>query len=185
MSERKLPHDLNIHEMKALLDVRKSLRDQAIFEVLYAGGLRVSEVIGLETRYLNLEVGMMLVMGKGRKERYVPLRDKSVEACKKYAEEKKKLGFQTVTFFVSRRGVRLSRQSVWQIVKKYALMTNIVKPVYPHVFRHTFATEMLDNGANIRVVQELLGHSDISTTQIYTHVSRAKLKQVHNEFHPR
>ena len=188
---KKLPHFLTKPEMEAILkapDAKKpaGIRDRAILECLYATGTRVSEIVGLKLGDVNLESTFLRCFGKGGKERIVPVGKQAVLACREYLEKvRAKQKAKTEHFFIGKQNSGLTRQSVWQIVKKYARQTGITKPLTPHTFRHSFATHLLEGGADLRVVQELLGHSDISTTQIYTHVSRDHLKSVHARFHPR
>ncbi len=185
---KKLPQFLTQAEMEEILkqpNTRKErgLRDRAILEILYAAGARVSEVTGLLKDNVFLSEAFIKCRGKGSKERLVPLGKTAIEFATRYLE--KRVQSNCPNFFLNPRGLPISRQFVWKIVKKYALAAGITKLITPHTFRHSFATHLLENGADLRVVQELLGHSDISTTQIYTHVSRDRLRKVHAEFHPR
>ena len=185
---KKLPQFLTQAEMEEILkqpNTRKErgLRDRAILEILYAAGARVSEVTGLLKDNVYLSESFIKCRGKGSKERLVPLGKTAIEFATRYLEKRAKS--TCPNFFLNPRGLPISRQFVWKIVKKYALAAGITKLITPHTFRHSFATHLLENGADLRVVQELLGHSDISTTQIYTHVSRDRLRKVHAEFHPR
>ena len=186
---KKLPQFLTPAEMEKILQQRKpkgpaGIRDQAILELLYATGMRVSEVAGLKMEDLNLESRFLKCCGKGEKERIVRLGEVAIDALQIYL--KKCRSAATSGFvFVNPRGKSLTRQSLWKIVTGYARRSHIQKKISPHTFRHSFATHLLERGADLRVVQELLGHSDISTTQIYTHVSRDHLKSVHARFHPR
>jgi len=188
-----LPDCLDIPEVERLLkspNVRKlqGLRDQALLELLYATGVRASEAASLKVGDLNFELGYVRVLGKGGKERIVPVGQMARKSVQRYLKKvrpewtKKK---EDAALFVTRLGSRMSRQSVWGILKKNARLAGIKKKVYPHILRHSFATHLLQNGADLRVVQELLGHSDISTTQIYTHVDKSRLKAIHQKFHPR
>ena len=192
---KKLPHFLSQSEMEMILKqpktrTKRGLRDRAILEILYAAGARVSEVTGLLKENVFLDDAFMKCRGKGSKERLVPLGKTAVQFARAYLVlrnelfEKKK-GAALANFFLNPSGRPISRQFVWKIVKKYALAAGITKTITPHTFRHSFATHLLENGADLRVVQELLGHSDISTTQIYTHVSNDRLRKVHTQFHPR
>lgn len=188
---KRLPEFLTMQEMEKILaapNVRTAIgtRDRAILELLYASGLRVSELVNLKTVDLNLEAGFLKCTGKGGKERIVPLGKSAREAIEKYLAKVRSQNDKTEQFFVGlKRSGRLSRQAVWQMIRRYARQARIKKKITPHTFRHSFATHLLERGADLRIVQELLGHSDISTTQIYTHVSRDRLRQVHREFHPR
>ncbi len=190
---KKIPETLNINEIQALLmqpnvRERQGIRDRAILETFYATGARVSEVVNLKKDNVNLEVGFLRCVGKGNKERIVPLGKKAIEGITRYIENsrgeflKKK---ESEYLFLNRSGARISRQSLWKLIKKYARQAGIKKPIRPHILRHSFATHLLEGGADLRSVQEMLGHSNISTTQIYTHVSRDRLKTIHKQFHPR
>jgi len=166
----------------------QQIRDQAILEIFYASGLRVSELSDLKTTSINYDVGFVRAVGKGSKERIIPLGMKAREAIGKYLlrARPKLLKNQTNdTLFLSRLGKKISRQSLWAVIKFYARKANIKKTIKPHTLRHTFATHLLEHGADLRSVQEMLGHADISTTQIYTHVDKERLKSVHKQFHPR
>jgi integrase/recombinase XerD len=188
---KKLPHFLTKSEMEAVLKSIKgqsagALRDRALLELLYAAGMRVSELVTLRLGDLHLDEGFIKCRGKGNKERIVPIGRKAAEACEIYLKEARpKQKPVTDHAFMGRKGRGLTRQFVWQMIRKYVRLTGIKKTVTPHTFRHSFATHLLEGGADLRIVQELLGHADISTTQIYTHVSRDRLKGVHMEFHPR
>lgn len=188
---KRLPHFLTIQEMDALLKTAQSdpetpLRDRAFLELLYATGMRVSEIVNLKINDLNFEGAFIRCIGKGSKERIVPVGKQALDFCRQYLQKvRSKLRQPGENFFVGRGGKGISRIFAWQLIKKYALKAGIQKEVTPHTFRHSFATHLLERGADLRVVQELLGHSDISTTQIYTHVSRDRLKSVHAQFHPR
>lgn len=163
---------------------RKGLRDLAILELLYSSGLRVSELVGLNASQLDLELGIVRVMGKGRKERIVPVGKKAVEAVKNYLEERGIFQAES-PLFVNARGGRLTARSVGRLVKEYTRRSGIFRKVSPHTLRHTFATHLLDAGADIREIQEMLGHASLSTTQRYTHVSMGKLMEVYDKAHPR
>ncbi len=188
-----LPKVLTKSEVEALLaqpDSRKPLgqRDKAMFELMYAAGLRVSELTGLRLQQVHLQAGYLLVQGKGGKERPVPIGEYASAAMKDYLDQArpklvKNAGLDAV--FSNNRGETLSRQGVWKIIKRYALLAGISKELTPHTLRHSFATHLLENGADLRSLQAMLGHSSISTTQIYTHVTRERLKEVHRKFHPR
>lgn len=188
---KKLPQFLTPPEMDAILKApdtteKTGLRDRAILECLYATGVRVSEVVGLKINDVNLENSFIRCIGKGDKERIVPIGRQAIAACREYLKKvRAKAAAKTDHFFIGSRRQGLTRQFVWQMIKKYARQTGIQKPIRPHTFRHSFATHLLERGADLRIVQELLGHADISTTQIYTHVSRDRLKSVHAQFHPR
>ncbi|WP_234824324.1 site-specific tyrosine recombinase XerD [Bremerella cremea] len=164
-------------------------RDRAILEVLYACGCRASEIAGLKANDVHLGEGYCRLHGKGDKQRLVPLGEKAISACRDYCEkERPKLaarGPETPEFFLTRTGRALRREAIWEMVKKYALRAGIAPDVSPHTLRHSFATHLLAGGADLRQVQELLGHASIATTQIYTHVDQSRLKKVHATFHPR
>ena len=188
-----IPDVLNRQEVERLLKTPSrrgaaSIRDKAILELMYATGLRVSEVKGLKKANANLEAGFVKCSGKGGKERIVPLGGVACEAVGKYLENArqklaKKVGDEHL--FLSKLGKSLSRQSIWKMIKKYAKEAGIKKHITPHTLRHSFATHLLEGGAELRGVQEMLGHADISTTQIYTHINKDKLKKVHEKYHPR
>lgn len=189
---KKIPETLSVNEMELLLNQpdnkEQGIRDRAVLEVLYATGMRVSEVVNLKMDSINQDVGFVRCIGKGNKERIIPLGKKAISCVHKYLEVrgsrflKKK---QSEYLFLSRLGKKISRQSFWKLVKKYAAKARIKKPLKPHILRHTFATHLLERGADLRSVQEMLGHSNISTTQIYTHVNKDRLKTIHRMFHPR
>ncbi|MFA5063741.1 MAG: site-specific tyrosine recombinase XerD [Candidatus Omnitrophota bacterium] len=190
---KKIPETLTLNEVEALImqpDARsvQGLRDRAILETLYATGMRVSEAVNLKKDNVNLDIGFLRCIGKGNKERVIPLGKKAIVSINKYLEgsRPKLLNNKESEFlFVSRFGKKISRQSFWKIVKKYAKSARIKKPIKPHILRHSFATHLLEHGADLRSVQEMLGHSDISTTQIYTHINKDRLKNIHRQFHPR
>ncbi len=188
---KKLPHFLTKPEMEAILkapDTTKpiGIRDKAMLECLYATGLRVSEIIDLKMEDISFESGFLKCRGKGDKERIVPVGRQALALCREYLEKgRSRMKPASTHFFIGKRRKGVTRQFVWQLIKKYARQAGIQKPLTPHTFRHSFATHLLEGGADLRVVQELLGHADISTTQIYTHVSRDHLKSVHLKFHPR
>ncbi len=194
---RKLPEVLTAVEVEKIIDQADrtepaGIRDAAILETLYASGMRVSELTSLEMDQLFFEIGFIRVIGKGNKERLVPVgkhAEKSIEHYLESARDKflnsKKPEKSKNKVFLNQRGGPLSRMSIWNIVNKYAQKTGIKKNVYPHIFRHSFATHLLEGGADLRAVQEMLGHTSIITTEIYTHVDRTLLHQVHKEFHPR
>lgn len=194
--ERRLPNFLYIEEVKALLEAPDlstplGLRDRALLEVLYASGIRVSECVGLDIPDLDLSLGAALVFGKGAKERYVLIGNEAILALKRYLSESRPLlwkngdGSAQQALFLNRFGGRLTDRSVRRIVDKYVLQIAGDKHISPHTLRHTFATHLLDHGADLRVVQELLGHVSLSTTQIYTHTTREQLERVYTKAHPR
>ncbi len=190
--ERPLPKVLSRAQVNQLIagpDSKSPMfwRDVAIIELLYASGLRASELCDLKLRDVNLQVGCVRVLGKGMKERIVPLGQAATEAIQRYlAECRPKLEHRpSDRMFLSRTGKSLHRVALWMLIEKYGRRSGLLKHVSPHVLRHCFATHLLGGGADLRVVQELLGHSDISTTQIYTHVDQTRLKSVHAKFHPR
>jgi integrase/recombinase XerD len=190
---RSLPKSLTEGEVDALLAVPDTsnllgMRDRAMLEVLYASGLRVSELVGLALPQLNMRQGLVRVIGKGNKERLVPLGDEALSWLERYMRESRGLllgALQSDVLFPSRRGNAMTRQAFWQLIKRYALLAGISKALSPHTLRHAFATHLLNHGADLRVVQLLLGHSTLSTTQIYTHVARERLKNLHAVHHPR
>lgn len=163
-------------------------RDIAILELLYATGLRVTELTGLKINNINMEAGYIRTIGKGSKERIIPTGSKSIDSIKIYLHSARPSLLKNQRFsnlFLNGLGKPLTRQGVWKIIKKYALKAGITKTVTPHTLRHSFATHLLEGGADLRSVQIMLGHSDISTTQIYTHVARERLKMIHEKYHPR
>jgi integrase/recombinase XerD len=188
-----LPKDLSLDEVDRLLaqpDASEPLgiRDQAMLEILYATGLRVSELLGLRLKDLNLEVGYLVAYGKGKKERLVPIGEIASEKLKTYLTGVRPSmckATKTPHVFLNRSGRRLSRQGFWKLLHRYALQAGIASPVTPHVLRHSFATHLLERGADLRSVQLLLGHASISTTQIYTHLNRERLKKIYRSHHPR
>lgn len=190
---KKIPEALSINEIEALLAQpnlrdRQGIRDKAILEALYATGMRVSEAVNLKSNNVNLEVGFLRCIGKGAKERIIPLGKKAAESIKRYLAASRPYflrGRESEYLFVSRLGKKISRQSFWKIIKKYAVAARIKKPIKPHILRHSFATHLLERGADLRSVQEMLGHANISTTQIYTHINKDRLKSIHKMFHPR
>lgn len=189
----RLPGTLTQAQVEALLaapdvDTALGLRDRAMLELMYASGLRVSELVGLKVFQLGLTEGVVRVLGKGSKERLVPMGEVACEWLQRYLAESRGLilaGQQTQDLFVTRRGAAMTRVMFWVLVKKYAAAADITAPLSPHTLRHAFATHLLNHGADLRVVQMLLGHADISTTTIYTHVARERLKQLHAKHHPR
>lgn len=188
-----LPKYLSIEETGTLLerppkDTALGLRDRAMMEMLYAAGLRVSELISLRVTDLNLEAGYLRTLGKGNKQRIVPVGKAAISAVEQYcrAARGQLLGKRLSPFlFLNRRGGQLSRQGVWLLLSRYGKLAGIPKPITPHLLRHSFATHMLAGGADLRSLQMMLGHSDISTTQIYTHVATARLKEIYKQYHPR
>lgn len=194
---QKLPEVLDHTEIEAILespnmDRSAGIRDRAILECLYGTGMRVSELTGLELNRLFFEIGFIRVIGKGSKERLVPIGEVAQKCVEEYLNDVRPLFLKPNNtekaknrVFLNQRGGPLSRMSIWNIVQKAAVDANISKPVYPHIFRHSFATHLLEGGADLRAVQEMLGHSSILTTEIYTHIDRSLLHQVHKEFHPR
>ncbi|WP_269913875.1 site-specific tyrosine recombinase XerD [Acinetobacter sp. HY1485] len=189
---RTLPHDLSEKEVEALLDAPNiytalGLRDRAMLEVLYACGLRVSELINLKLELINLNQGYLRILGKGNKERLVPLGQHAKEWIEKYLlEARPQLIKSHIDYlFLTQHGGIMSRQNFWYALKRYALIANIQTEISPHTLRHAFATHLLNHGADLRVVQMLLGHTDLSTTQIYTHVAQIRLQQLHAKHHPR
>ena len=190
---KRVPVVMSSAEMEAVIAAAKgrgwqARRDHAILELMYASGLRVTELVDLRVDSVNYEVGYLRCRGKGSKERLIPVGKKAREALEVYVRTvRPRLAKGQVNdiLFLSRFGKRLSRQSVWKIIKRCARQAKITKDIKPHTLRHTFATHLLEHGADLRSVQEMLGHADISTTQIYTHVDRERLKSVHKQFHPR
>ncbi len=190
---RMLPHTLDYGEVERLLttpDTRTKLglRNKAMLEFMYATGLRVSEVAHIRLGDINFEAGFLRSIGKGNKERIVPVGKQAVEWLGRYIREARTLFARAdgmAEVFVSSRGKPLSRKTIWLLIKKYARAAGITKNITPHTLRHSFATHLLDNGGDLRVIQEMLGHADISTTQIYTHVDQRRLKETHYRYHPR
>ena len=187
-----LPEVLNVNEVEGLLnapDTSKPLgkRDKAMLELLYATGLRVSELIKLKLNNINLGAGFILARGKGGKERLVPMGEKAISWTREYIETVRPsmIVKKSETLFFSNRGTAMSRQNFWYIIKRYALAAGIFRDISPHTLRHSFATHLLTGGADLRSVQMMLGHSDISTTQIYTHITSQRLKELHTRYHPR
>ena len=193
--KRKLPDVLTIEEVDTILaqpdtSTNKGVRDKAVLEFLYASGARVSEVTELTLTQLWLTDGLVKLFGKGRKERVVPVGKPAKEAVAKYLDQVRPLlvksGKQTDAVFLNQeRGSAISRMTVWNIIQEYTKAARVEKQISPHTFRHSFATHLLEGGADLRIVQEMLGHADISTTEIYTHVDRSYLQEVHRTFHPR
>jgi len=185
--DKPLPHFLSEQEAIKMIeapahDKISQLRDRAIFETLYSTGIRVSELVGLDSQDVDFISNIIRVMGKGRKERLVPIGDKALEALQEYIDKRPK---KSNILFLNKNGTRLSTRSVGNIINKCVLEQAITQHVTPHMFRHSFATHLLDRGADLRSVQELLGHVNLSTTQIYTHLTTDKLKKVYDHAHPR
>ena len=191
---KKIPDYLNYNQIMDIINsvdisYKFGVRDKAILYVLYSSGLRASEVLNLKLTNLILEEEFIRLIGKGAKERFVPISAVAIDSVNIYIQnlrpELSRKNESSGFLFLNNRGQQLSRMTLWKIVKKYSLEANINKKVSPHTFRHSFATHMIQAGANLRSVQEMLGHSDISTTQIYTHLDKTALKKVYNKFHPR
>ncbi|MFA5287485.1 MAG: site-specific tyrosine recombinase XerD [Candidatus Omnitrophota bacterium] len=190
---KRVPDTLTVNEVEALIAQpnvhdTQGTRDRAILEALYATGMRVSEAVNLKKDNVNLDIGFLRCIGKGNKERIIPLGKKAIASINRYLQTSRLellKNKESEFLFVSRFGKKISRQSFWKIIKKYAKLARIKKPIKPHTLRHSFATHLLEHGADLRSVQEMLGHSDISTTQIYTHINKDRLKSVHKQFHPR
>jgi integrase/recombinase XerD len=191
--ERYLPETLNELQVEQLINaidtkVPLGMRDRAMIELLYASGLRISELTNARLENFHPDEGMIRVIGKGNKTRIVPVGSKACEALACYLSTerpkliKRRSGSQ---IFLSERGTKLTSARIWQIVKEKARLAGLEKNIYPHLLRHSFATHLLSNGADLRIIQEMLGHADISTTQVYTHVDQQRLKAVHRQFHPR
>jgi integrase/recombinase XerD len=191
--ERYLPETLNELQVEQLLEkidtgTPHGLRDRALIELLYASGLRVSELANARLENFNFEERIVRVIGKGNRTRIVPVGRKACEALAAYLSTERPKFVKRGTsseIFLSERGTKLTTARIWQIVKKHARHAGLEKNIYPHLLRHSFATHLLGNGADLRIIQEMLGHADISTTQIYTHVDQRRLKNVHLKFHPR
>ncbi|WP_036300851.1 site-specific tyrosine recombinase XerD [Methylomarinum vadi] len=190
---RVLPLSLSEADVELLLAAPETgdslgLRDRAMLEVLYATGLRVSELVGLKFEQLNLQLGCLRITGKGNKERLVPIGAEAMNWIERYFADSRQLllsGRQCDFLFVTKRANGMTRQAFWHIIKRYAKKAGITKEMSPHTLRHAFATHLLNHGADLRVVQLLLGHSDLSTTQIYTHIAQERLRDLHEKFHPR
>lgn len=193
---RKLPEILHPTEVFSLLDAYNdfsdpiNIRNKAILEIMYAAGLRVSELITLGMEQLYFEIGFIRVIGKGNKERLVPVGEPAIDICNKYIGEVrpqlvKSKSLTSNKLFLNQRGTPFSRMGVWNIVQQAAKLADVRKKVYPHILRHSFATHLLEGGADLRAVQEMLGHVSILTTEIYTHVDRSLIHQIHKQFHPR
>lgn len=190
---KRLPKALSMSDVEALLSQPDpftpiGLRDKAMLELLYATGLRVSELVGLKIQDVNLERGFVIVIGKGSKERVVPMGEEAAGVMRKYISSARPIllnGAESEYVFISSKRRGITRQMFWERIKLYAAKAGISKDISPHTLRHSFATHLLDNGADLRAVQAMLGHSDISTTQIYTYVSRERLRKIHEKYHPR
>jgi integrase/recombinase XerD len=191
--ERYLPETLNEMQVEQLIEavdtkVSLGLRDRAMIELLYASGLRISELAKARLENFDMDEGILRVTGKGNKTRIVPVGRRACEALASYlSTERPKLlkRRSSSEIFLSARGTKLTTARIWQIVKKHAQHSGLQPNIYPHLLRHSFATHLLGNGADLRIIQEMLGHADISTTQVYTHVDQQRLKAVHRQFHPR
>ena len=190
--DKKLPVYLTVGEMETLLrtpdDSTAGARDRAMMELLYASGLRVSEVIDIKTTDLNIDMGFIRVRGKGSKERIVPMTDHVGRLLMSYIANERLILLKdddVDALFITNRGKGFTRQGLWKTIKKYEMLSGIGKNITPHTFRHSFATHLIENGADLRAVQEMLGHSDISTTQIYTQISAVKIREMYTQYHPR
>ncbi|HLQ97630.1 MAG TPA: site-specific tyrosine recombinase XerD [Candidatus Dormibacteraeota bacterium] len=191
--DRKLPDVLSSKDIETLLTINKTtplaIRNKAMLELLYATGLRVTELITLEISDLHLTMGFVRCLGKGSKERIVPLGHHAIKAIEEYLENARPILIKNKTdehiLFVNQHGRPLTRQGFWKVLKTVAKNAGLEKRITPHTLRHSFATHLLENGADLRAVQEMLGHADISTTQIYTHVTRTRLKDMYQSYHPR
>jgi integrase/recombinase XerD len=192
-SERSIPKILSLQEVEKLLEIPRghehfALRDKAMLEILYATGIRVSELIQMDVAHVNLTMGFVTIIGKSDKERIIPIGGPAAEALKRYLEHGRPhfiSKYQDYSLFLNHQGKRLTRQGFWKILKKLAKEAGIENDLTPHTLRHSFATHLLQNGADLKAVQEMLGHADISTTQIYTQLSKTRLKDVYSKFHPR
>jgi integrase/recombinase XerD len=191
---KRLPKVLSIQEVETLLEAPETstpfgIRDKAMLELLYATGIRVSELVNLNAGHVNLGMGFVRCIGKGSKERIIPLGRIAAKWLHEYLQVMRHQLLRESkvddALFINHLGTRLTRQGFWKIIKKYGREAHILKEITPHTLRHSFATHLLDNGADLRAVQEMLGHADISTTQIYTHVSKTRMKEVYNRTHPR
>jgi integrase/recombinase XerD len=191
--QKSLPDFLSREELESLFnsiseDDIYELRDKTIFELLYSCGLRISEAIELKFHDIDFENKLIRVMGKGSKERIVPMGEQAIKLIRLYISKSRPviLGTRASEFlFISKKGSLLNRKSVWRLIKGYCARTDLVKNITPHTLRHSFATHLLENGADLRSVQELLGHMDISTTQVYTHLARKQMQEIHKKFHPK
>ena len=191
--KKTLPDFLTVKEVDRLFNLISEsdiyeLRDKTIFELLYSCGLRISEAIELTQSNINFENSYIRITGKGNKERIVPVGDEAIRLLRKYINESRQqiLGSRESEYlFISKKGSKLNRKSVWRLLKNYVIRTKIKKNITPHTLRHSFATHLIENGADLRSVQELLGHMDISTTQVYTHLAKNKLQEIHKKYHPK
>jgi len=191
--KKSIPGVISLDDVETLLgapdeSTPEGLRDSAMLEVLYATGIRVSELIGLKLNDVNFDHGYVIVYGKGSKERIVPVGEKAREKMLSYLADARPLILKSrdaKALFVTRRGSGMTRQGFWKLIKNYGLKAGISKKISPHTLRHSFATHLLERGADLRTIQIMLGHSDISTTQIYTHVESERLKEIHKKYHPR
>ncbi len=190
---RSLPGSLSEHDVEQLLNAPEptsllGIRDKAMLEMLYATGLRVSELVSLTTHQINPRLGVLRITGKGNKERLTPIGEQAMECLENYMQTSRKALLSerpSSVIFVTNRATGMTRQAFWHIIKRYAKKAGISKALSPHTLRHAFATHLLNHGADLRVVQLLLGHSDLSTTQIYTHIANERLKEMHSKHHPR
>jgi integrase/recombinase XerD len=188
-----LPDILSRDEMDRILEqpdkgTKSALRDKAMLELLYATGLRVSELISLHMSNINWQVGYLVTMGKGSKERVVPIGKSAYDCLYRYVQEARPAFLErhpSDALFLNKSGNPFTRQGFWKLVKKYAAQAGLQKKVHPHTFRHSFATHLMEGGADLRSLQMMLGHADIATTQIYTHITREELKEIHRKYHPR
>ncbi|CAD2075784.1 site-specific tyrosine recombinase XerD [Phocicoccus pinnipedialis] len=190
--EQSLPDVLTVEEMETLItspdNTMAGQRDHAIMELLYASGVRVSELIDIKVDDVNIDMGFINVIGKGNKQRIIPITDRSAAILDHYIKNVRLNFLKTENvfhLFLTQRGKGFTRQGLWKMIKKYQLVSNTKKNITPHTFRHSFATHLIENGADLRAVQELLGHSDISTTQMYTHLSAKTIREMYKKFHPR
>jgi len=192
-TEKKLPQVLSVQETELLLEQpgtnsTTGIRDKAMLELLYATGMRVSELVSLNLSDINMKMGFIKCSGKGNKERMIPLGSAALRSIQEYLKSSRLIlskQKEDKALFLNQQGTRLTRQGFWKILKKYAQKAGINEDITPHTLRHSFATHLLENGADLRSVQEMLGHADIATTQIYTHVARNKIKEIYNQTHPR
>ncbi|MDL1956728.1 MAG: site-specific tyrosine recombinase XerD [Candidatus Desulfofervidus auxilii] len=190
---KKLPQVLSLEEVERLLEqpdttTIRGLRDKAMLELLYATGLRISELVRLKLNQINLEAGYIIIMGKGAKERLVPIGSKAINALNIYLEKARYILSNSPSnpyLFIGYQGKPITRQAFWEIIKRYAIQAGIEKSISPHTLRHSFATHLLERGADLRSVQTMLGHASITTTEIYTHITKTHLKETYVRFHPR
>lgn len=179
----KLPEVLRLDETERLINAAENNRDRLLLELLYATGMRVSEMVNLKLEDIDFSEGWLSIFGKGNKERFVPVGKNILKLIRKYLKEKNL--FPSSFLFSKSNGKPITRERIWKIIKLYGLKTELTKKVTPHTLRHTFATHLLENGADLRIIQELLGHANIDTTQIYTHVNRKNIMEMHKRYHPR